>query len=41
MYTGEKNKKKILSLILGLLVFTGLQAFADGKQEAMDFLITM
>ena len=37
MYTGEIIMKKILSLILGLLVFTGLQAFADGKQEAMDF----
>lgn len=29
--------KKILSLIFGLLIFTSLQAFADGKQEAMDF----
>lgn len=29
--------KKILSLIFGLLVFTGLQAFADGKQEALNF----
>ena len=37
MYTGEIIMKKILSLIFGLLVFTSLQAFADGKQEAMDF----
>ncbi|MBO6088004.1 hypothetical protein J6P92_06645 [bacterium] len=29
--------KKILSLIFGLLVFTSLQAFADGKQDALNF----
>ena len=29
--------KKLLSLIFGLMLLTGLQAFADGRQDAMEF----